>query len=63
MTSRPFSVKQAWYKATQCDIDTYKSPLDYILSHISLCDDMLHHDDQYSSVHKDDIVDLGQDII
>ena len=21
VTSRPFSVKQAWYKATQCDID------------------------------------------
>ena len=31
VTARPFSVKQAWYKATQCDIDTYKTCLDDIL--------------------------------
>ena len=55
VTSRPFSVKQAWYKATQCDIDTYKTRLDDILSHISLCNDMLDCDDQYCSVHKDEI--------
>ena len=56
VTSRPFSVKQAWYKATQCDIDTYKTRLDDILSHISLCED------QYCSVHKDDIVDLYKSV-
>ena len=33
VTSRQFSVKQAWYKATQCDINTYKTRLDDILSH------------------------------
>ena len=63
VTSRPFSVKQAWYKATQCDIDTYKTRLDDILSHISLCDDMLDCDDQYCSVHKDEIVDLYKSVV
>ena len=58
VTSCPFSIiKQAWYKVTQCDIDTYKTRLDDILSHISLCDDMLDCDDQYCSVHNDEIVD------
>ena len=63
MPSRPFSVKQAWYKATQCDIDTYMGDLDDILSHISLCDDMLDCEDQYCSVHKDEIVDLYKSIV
>ena len=36
VTSRPFSVKQAWYKATQCDIDTYKHVL-IILYYIYHC--------------------------
>ena len=48
LTSRPFSVKQAWFKATQCNIDTYKTRLDNILD----------RDDQYCSVDKDEIVDL-----
>ena len=30
VTLRPFSVKQVWYKATQCDADTYKTRLDDI---------------------------------
>ena len=63
VTSRPFSIKQAWYKATQCDIDTYKTRLDDILSHISLCDDMLDCDDQSCSVHKDEIVDLYKSVV
>ena len=33
MTLHPFSVKRAWYKSTLCDIDTYKTRLDDILSH------------------------------
>ena len=63
VTSRPLSVKQAWYKATQCDIDTYKTRLDDILSHISLCGDMLYCDDQYCSVHKDEIVNLYKSVV
>ena len=63
MTSRPFSVKQVWYKATQCDIDTYKTRLDDILLHILLCDDMLYYDNQYCSVHKDEIVDLYKSVV
>ena len=63
MTSRPFSVNQAWYKATQCDIDTYKTRLDDILSYMSLPYDMLDCDDQYCSVHKDEIVDLYKSVV
>ena len=63
VTSRPFSVKQAWYIATQCDIDTYKTRLDDILSHVSLCDDVLYCDDQYCSVHKDEIVDFKKSVV
>ena len=36
MALRPFSVKQPWYKATQCDIYTYKTPL-LLLYHIYHC--------------------------
>ena len=63
VTSRPFSVKPAWYKATQYDIDAHKTRLDDILAHISLCDDMLDCDDQYCSVHKDVIVDLYKSVV
>ena len=63
VTSRPFGVKQVWYKATQCDIDTYKTHLDDILSHISLCDGTLDCDDQYWSVHKHEIVDVYKYVV
>ena len=44
-------------------MDTYKTRLDDILSHISLCVDMLDCDDQWCSVHKDEIVDLYKSVV
>ena len=37
VTSPPFSVKQAWYKATQCDIDIYIKHVLMIFYHIYPC--------------------------
>ena len=52
---RPYSVKQAWYKASEADIAHYQLNLDDHLNNIYIDDQLLHCKDINCRRHKRDI--------
>ena len=60
---QPFTVKQAWHKASEQDVNLYKNRLDDLLSKIQVDDEMLHCRDVNCTNHKDMISELYNTVI
>ena len=53
-----YTTKQAWYKASEQDLSTYKDRLDELLTDITVDDSLLHCRDMFCLKHKEKISEL-----
>ena len=60
---RPYTTKQAWYKASEQDLSIYKDRLDELLTDITVDDSLLHCRDMFCLKHKEKISELYSTVI
>ena len=60
---RPYTVKQAWHKASDQDLNIYKNQLDDLLGKVTLNEDLLFCRNIHCVGHRDRINDLYNTVI